>query len=130
MSAKKQPRNGKLASTPVVPPLKNEFTGPSPELQKILAKVYNTYQKQDDPKVNAACRHDFVFHMTDWFGDLQRLFLLYDHPDRATRKEAEAVVYGFLIHALPHLMAASHLLEGKAPAHPFEFPTDNLNTAE
>lgn len=125
MSAKKPLRNGQLASPLTKRPSETEITWPTPELKKILGKVYDAFQKLDDPKVNADCRHDFVFHMTDWLDDLRRFSQLYDHPDAATRAEAASAVYGFLIHAVPHLMAAGHLLRGEALTHPFELPIDN-----
>jgi len=97
---------------------------PSPELQKVLGKVYDAYQKVDDATVNAACRQDFVFHMTDWLNDLQRLSRLYGDPKDTKREEAEDTVFGFLIHAVPHLMAAGHLLQGAEVTHPFELPIE------
>jgi hypothetical protein len=95
---------------------------PTPELKKVLGKVYDAYRKLNDPTLNALCRQDFSFHMTDWLDDLQRLCRLYDHPEETTREEAEDAVFGFLIHAVPHLMAASRLLVGKEPTHPFKYP--------
>jgi hypothetical protein len=94
----------------------------TPELKKILGKVYDAYQKLDDRALNSLCRQDFIFHMTDWLQDLQRLSSLYDHPEETGRDEAEDAVFGFLIHAVPHLMAASRLLRGKEPTHPFKYP--------
>ncbi len=125
MSAKKPPRNGKPASKSAALPSKPKITWPSPEIEKVLAKVYDAFQKLDDPEVNAACRHDFVFHMTDWLNDLRQLTDLYNHPDRMKPQEADDAVFGFLIHAVPHLMAAGHLLNGKALTHPFDLPLDD-----
>ena len=124
MSARKRPQNGKPSSTPAVPRSASEIIWPTPELQKVLGKVYDAYQKLDDPVVNAACRQDFIFHMTDWLSDLRRLASLYDHPKDTAREDAEDTVFGFIIHAVPHLLAAGHLLTGKAVTHPFELPID------
>src|SRR5262245_44193474 len=110
MSAKKQPRNGDPASKTVAPPSPPEILYPSPALEKILGKVYDAYQKLDNTQVNDACRRDFIFHMTDWLDDLQRLYQFYGEPSRMKPEEAEEAVFGFLIHAVPHLMAAGHLL--------------------
>ena len=60
--------------------------------------------------------------MTDWLRDLQNLKDLYDGAASMSRKEAASVVYSFLIHAVPHLMAAGRLLEGEELTHPFKFP--------
>ena len=111
MSGKKQPRNGKPASMLTDPPLKGNFKFPSPELQRVLKDVYNRYQKLDDPETNRTARRDFVFHMTDWIEDLEQLAALYDHPAKFDKATAGDVVFGFLIHALGHLLAASRLLQ-------------------
>jgi hypothetical protein len=55
-------------------------------------------------------RRDFVFHMTDWLNDLEKLNGLFAHPNHFTKKEAAQIVFGFFIHALPHLKAASRIL--------------------
>jgi hypothetical protein len=60
--------------------------------------------------------------MTDWFNDLKNLNLLYADPVGMKPKDAQSVVFGFLIHAVPHLMAAARLLEGRDITHPFKFP--------
>lgn len=105
-----------------VRPSVNDVIWPTADLQKILGKVYDSYRRLDDPAVNAACRQDFIFHMTDWLADLRRLSELYNHPNRIKRAEADAAVFGFLIHAVPHLMAAGRLFLGKEMTHPFDYP--------
>ena len=122
MSGRKQPRNGKLASTPVAPPLAGDNGQATAELKRILAKVYDAYQKLQDPVLNRECRRDFVFHMTDWLADLRRLSELYDHPQAVKKQEADQIVFEFLIHAVPHLMAAGRLLLGHDIEHPFDYP--------
>jgi len=92
---------------------------PSPQLKRILASVYNRHQKLDDPVANNRCRQDFIFHMTDWLRDMHRLTELYSHPEKATKEAAGDAVYGFMIHALPHLMEAGRLLEGHQIRNPF-----------
>ena len=82
------------------------------ELSRLLATIYNRFQKLDDPAANAMARRDFVFHMTDWIDDLDELARLYGNPGSFDKKAAGQVVYSFLIHALPHLMAAGVLLDG------------------
>src|SRR5438067_12126288 len=122
MSAKRPPRNGKQSLAPAVLSSANKTIEAPAELKKVLGKVYDAYQRLEDPVLNAACREDFVFHMTDWLGDLQRLSKLYDHPKSAKSVAADDVVFGFLIHALPHLMTAGRLLQGKEITRPFQYP--------
>src|SRR5579885_3377889 len=110
MSARKQARNGKPASTPTGKRSANEPASTNAELHRLLATIYNTYQKLDDPAANKGCRRDFVFHMTDWEDDLRALAELYEHPERFSRAEAERVVAGFLYHATHHIMEAARLL--------------------
>lgn len=119
MSARKRPRNGEPGSTRTELLSKAEDKGPSRDLQRLLRTVYDRYQKLDDPVANAAARQDFVFHMTDWISDLERLAALYECPERFDRTTAGRAVYGFLIHALPHLMEAGRLLEGHEVVNPF-----------
>ena len=110
MSARKRLPNGKPASNHAGPrPIRNT-SGSSRQLRKLLAALYNRYQKLDDPKRNAACRRDFVFHMTDWNNDLERLAALYKHPDKFDKDSAGDIVAGFLYHALWHVRAAARLL--------------------
>src|SRR5438874_1342509 len=54
--------------------------------------------------------HDFIFHMTDWYGDLIRLARIMERPDGKSSDEwFDAVYGGFLIHASGHLLAATKL---------------------
>jgi len=101
-----------------------EIIRPTAALKKLLAKIFDAYQKPENPTLSAECRQDFIFHMTDWLEDLQRLSDLYDHPHGVKQKDAQQIVFGFLIHAVPHLMAAGRLLLGKEISHPFDYPWD------
>ena len=76
----------------------------------MLAKVYDRYQHLDDPVANENARLDFVFHMTDWLMDLEDIAKIYKNPENCSPKEAGRIVYGFLIHAVPHLIAAARLI--------------------
>ncbi|HVA49672.1 MAG TPA: hypothetical protein VNH11_25120 [Pirellulales bacterium] len=66
-------------------------------------------------------KHDFVFHMTDWIGDLEQLAELFGDPDQETDETASNVVLGFLYHVIPHLNAAGRLLLGDV-GDPFSTP--------
>jgi hypothetical protein len=57
-------------------------------------------------------RHDFVFHMTDWKDDLERLAALFNNPDRQAEENTSVLLLGFLHHVVPHLNAAARLLVG------------------
>lgn len=57
-------------------------------------------------------KHEFVFHMTDWIGDLEQLAGLFGDPDHEDDDAASDVVVGFLYHVIPHLNAAGRLLLG------------------
>ena len=57
-------------------------------LERLLASIYNQFQHLDPPEVNTECRRDFVFHMTDWLGDLLKLEKLYATPDKFSDEEA------------------------------------------
>lgn len=114
MSARKQPLNGKLASLPGARRLKTKPRMPSRALQKVLASVYDQFQRLDDREANANARQDFVFHMTDWLDDLDRLAAIYRHPERFSRKAAGDIA-GILYHVIPHLKAAGRLLLDEIP---------------
>jgi hypothetical protein len=105
--------------TSIGPLSKANITYPTRELKRVLRSVYNRFRRLDDPAANAEARDDFVFHLTDWIDDLERLAALFAHPEHVDKKIAAEIVYAFLIHALPHLMEAGRLLEGKEIRNPF-----------
>ena len=115
MSGKKQPLNGKPASTPGGQRSTIKPRMPSKDLQKLLASVYNQFQRLDDRDANTCARAAFIFHMTDWLDDLQRLTAIYEHPDQVDRKQAGRDIAGFLFHVIPHLKAAGRLLVDDIP---------------
>jgi hypothetical protein len=110
MSGKKLQPHGERVSKPSAPRSKVSAADPHHLLKKLLAAAYNQYQKIDDPKQNAACRRDFVFHMMDWIKDLESLSKLYQHPEKFDKAEASVVVAGFLYHATWHVRAAARLM--------------------
>src|SRR5438093_13246826 len=73
---------------------------PSPELRKLLERVFDFWQGDErEPKdVYERRRFDFVFHMTDWLRDLEGLTKLYAHPTDVNTKEARRLVFEFLTH--------------------------------
>jgi len=122
MSVKKRPRNGRPASTPTGKRSASEAASKSTELRRLLASIYNNYQKLDDPAANKVCRHDFVFHMTDWEEDLRALAELYEHPEGFSRSDAEQIVAGFLYHATAHVLEAARLMLDYEPGYIFDSP--------
>jgi len=88
----------------------NKTASSQQKLHKLLAQVYDRFQKMEDPKTNAICKRNFVFHMTDWTPDLTKLAELYNHPGKFNKKSAGDVVAGFLLHVIPHLRAAGRLM--------------------
>jgi hypothetical protein len=122
MSAKKPELNGKPASRHTGPRSPLDVPGPKAQLKKLLAAIYDQYQKLDDPAANKECRLDFVFHMTDWADDLRRLADLYRDPGRFDRSDGGKVVAGFLIHVTAHLMEAARLMLDYEPGYIFDSP--------
>ena len=120
MSAKKQARNGKPASPPSGKRLVSETTTRTAELHRLLANIYNTYQKLDDSAANKAARLDFVFHMTDWEDNLRALAELYECPEQFSRADAGRIVVGFLYHATAHVTEAARLLLHYEPGRLFD----------
>jgi hypothetical protein len=124
MSARKPLRNGKPAS-PNGGPQSQKPKMPSKDLRKLLTTVYNQLQRLDDSAANAVARQDFVFHMTDWLDDLDRLKMILDHPDQVDRRKAASEIAGILYHIIPHLKAAGRLLLDNIP-DAFEQPVTRL----
>ncbi len=120
MSAGKPARNGKHESTRTRRRSATPATNATRE--RLLGRVYRAYQGLDDPAADRQSRKDFVFHMTDWADDLQRLALLYREPEKFTRVQAESTVAGFLYHVIPHLVEAGRLLLDYEPGLIFESP--------
>jgi hypothetical protein len=80
----------------------------SKKLKSLLASVFD--QLQDVvPELRARHRHNFVFHMTDWIDDLDKLQDLYRRPEAFSKDDAAVFIAGFLYHVVPHLRAAGRL---------------------
>ena len=90
---------------------------------QLLQNIFDGMRGEDRKAISAADyerqRHDFAFHMTDWWGDLKWLYRLYEHPDAANRNEALTSMIAFLIHVIPHLNAAHRLLLEEEVSDPF-----------
>jgi hypothetical protein len=121
MSAKKPLRNGKPALMTGEQP-SNELRTPSKQLQKLLASVYDQFQHLDNRAANAQVRQDFIFHMTDWLGELHQLKAVYGHPEQLDPRAASQHIASFLYHVTPHLMEAARLLLDYEPGYIFDSP--------
>jgi hypothetical protein len=88
-----------------------------PTLEQLLGRVFDGaregLRKKVDPAEYEKRRHDFVFHMTDWQSDLDRLADLFKNPDKYDEESASTLLMGFLYHVIPHLDAAGCLLLDK-----------------
>ncbi len=124
MSEKKQARNGRPASTPTGKRSESETDSKSTQLRRLLASIYNHYQKLDDPAANKVCRRDFVFHMSDWEEDLRVLAKLYEYPEEFSKSDAKSIVARFLYHATAHVMEAARLLLDYEPGYIFDSPKE------
>jgi hypothetical protein len=88
-------------------------------LEQLLGKTFDRYQLVRSIRLHSKQRAEFIFHMTDWKEDLERLASLYDDPNVMERKSAQQEVFGFLSHATWHLNAAYRLLNGQEVPDPF-----------
>lgn len=88
-------------------------------VRECLAAVYDLEAGGNPGTSDDSRRWEFVFHMTDWLKDMERLHGLFAEPCTSREKErldeAHDVVAGFLLHAWPHLTAAYELLLDQAP---------------
>jgi hypothetical protein len=84
-------------------------------IEQLLGQAFDNYCFEP----TAQDRADFVFHMTDWKSDLDKLYGLYHDPGMLSRKEAHDAVFGFLAHATWHLNAAYRLLMAHETPDPF-----------
>jgi hypothetical protein len=119
MSGKKPLRNGQGRSQPGERDWKTEPLFPSAELERILGEVFDDF-RDDLRKTESAAdyetkKFDFVFHMTDWLGDLKELNELYEHPERADVQKTCILLIGLLSHVIPHLNAAGRLFLDEIP---------------
>ena len=53
--------------------------------------------------------------MTDWQDDLEKLASVSRNPDKFNIKFAGSIIFRFIVHAVPHLIAASRLMLDDAP---------------
>ena len=87
---------------------------PTARVEILLEKLFDTQREEWKDALPSEefeqRRHDFVFHMTDWKDDLERLAALFNNSDQQDEEAATALLIGFLYHVVPHLNAAARLL--------------------
>jgi hypothetical protein len=86
--------------------------GGSALLKERLAQIFMRMNAENDAIADKerAC-HDFVFHMTDWVADLERLSGLYAHPEAHDEAHAREAVTSFLYHASGHIAEAARIFD-------------------
>ena len=85
------------------------------ELVELLNRVFDRVREgclpeSEDASRYEAWRRDFVFHLTDWIADIERLRGLFASPRNYDVEAASTLIVSFLIHVIPHLNAAGRLL--------------------
>jgi len=87
----------------------------SAELTDLLGQVFDRewkgVSKSWGKEKYDRLRHSFIFHMTDWLGDLKKLTAVMEHPQDTNPKAAWDAIFGFMIHAMPHLHGAARLMQ-------------------
>ncbi len=95
----------------------------SAALERLLGQVFD--DMHDDlrdelaPDEYERRRGEFIFHMTDWAGDLDTLKNLFDHPEGRDVDGVCTSLIGVLSHVIPHLRAAARLLLKEEVPDPF-----------
>jgi hypothetical protein len=84
-------------------------------LDDLLGRVFDQVRERQLPEgVDAALydrwKRDFIFHLTDWMPDIERLRGLFQSPEDYETETASTLIVSFLIHVIPHLNAAGRLL--------------------
>ena|SRR5438105_6415294 len=87
----------------------------NPELVELLNKVFDRVREGHLPPSEEGTQYemwkrDFVFHVTDWMADSERLRALFASPRDFDVEAASNLIVSFLIHVVPHLNAAGRLL--------------------
>jgi hypothetical protein len=79
-------------------------------LEEFLGQTFDAFRDVEDAGEHEQKKAEFIFHMTDWTSDLEKLAELYQTPSMMDRKAARQFIFGFLVHVIPHLNAAGRLM--------------------
>jgi hypothetical protein len=82
-------------------------------INELLEDTFDAFQDVEDALAHSQKKADFVFHMTDWVDDLEKIAELFKDPSKLDRKASRQFIFGFLAHVIPHLNAAGRLLIGE-----------------
>ena len=95
-----------------------------PELKEFLKQVFDYYSscKPLDGAIYERRLFDFQFHMTDWITDLMPFVSAMFQPDSPPTPQALSALFGFLNHAVPHLVGAKEAMDGRVMEHTFPPP--------
>jgi hypothetical protein len=93
-------------------------------LRALLARIFDALRDSEDDARHRELRAEFVFHMTDWITDLERISDLFKNPESWKEADAETFVTGFLYHVSPHIKRAAYLLLDDIP-DPFQPASEN-----
>lgn len=96
----------------------------SKALEDLLGQVFDKVRERQLPSAVDAAQYDswkrdFIFHLTDWMPDIERLRGLFQNPEEFNADTASALIVSYLIHVIPHLNAAGRLLLDEI-SDPFE----------
>lgn len=81
------------------------------DLEKHLLSFFKEMANTKDKCNYDDDRESFVFHMTDWFDDLQAICKLYSSPNQVSAGESKEALRALFFHALPHLLAAAEIYD-------------------
>jgi hypothetical protein len=82
-------------------------------LEELLSNTFDAFRDVEDATRHIHNRTEFIFHMTDWMSDLEKLADLYKDPNLMEQKAARQCIFSFLVHVIPHLNAAGRLMLGE-----------------
>ena len=81
------------------------------ELRELFGRVFDEQWSRDELVNFDELRDKFQFHMTDAMTDIAKLADLYRTGEPSETEEAGRLVYGFFLHAVPHLIAAGQIYD-------------------
>ena len=80
------------------------------DVERSLLKAFNYWQIIGDPALRREYSREFLFHLSDCQADVKKMAELCQHPENYSKKQSADIVFGFFVHAVPHLSAARRIL--------------------
>lgn len=81
------------------------------EVRALLGQVFDEKWSRSELENFDELREKFVFHMTDAIDDVLQLADIYRADSPLETQPAAENIYGFFLHALPHLLAAGQIYD-------------------